>query len=297
MKYCIPYYKDFRYKDVIDEVIYDYNAGIVDMITKENWAEGQTIIINVPPTQEKKDALIPTIKMCKRVHNNCIVRITAAHDEIREELNSAEIPYFYANYANTADEVYGLIKKGASEVYITESLGFNIIKVGEYCKSKNVKVRVIPNIAQYKVGFKEVIPDSSKFFIRPEDTELYEPYVDVFELGGAEDRLSVTYEIYRNKQWMGDLSKLIVGFTEPFQNGGLIPHFGSERLKCCQRCMQEKCNLCQQMKELSQKFKDNELIITREKNKEWKNETESYQKVVQYFEDTASASNDKIPKE
>lgn len=297
MKYCIPYYKDFRYKDVIDEVIYDYNAGIVDMITKENWAEGQTIIINVSPTQKEKDALIPTIKMCKRVHNNCIVRITAAHDEIREELNSAEIPYFYANYANTGDEVYGLIKKGASEVYITESLGFNIIKVGEYCKSKNVKVRVIPNIAQYKVGFKEVIPDFSKFFIRPEDTELYEPYVDVFELGGAEDRLSVTYEIYRNKQWMGDLSKLIVGFTEPFQNGGLIPHFGSERLKCGQRCMQEKCNLCQQMKELSQKFKDNELIITREKNKEWKNETESYQKVVQYFEDTASASNDKISKE
>jgi hypothetical protein len=297
MKYCIPYYKDFRYKDVIDEVIYDYNAGIVDMITKENWAEGQTIIINVAPTQEEKDALIPTIKMCKRVHNNCIVRITAAHDEIREELNSAEIPYFYANCANTADEVYGLIKKGASEVYITESLGFNIIKVGEYCKSKNVKVRVIPNIAQYKVGFKEVIPDSSKFFIRPEDTELYEPYVDVFELGGAEDRLSVTYEIYRNKQWMGDLSKLIVGFTEPFQNGGLVPHFGSERLKCGQRCMQEKCNLCQQMKELSQKFKDNELIITREKNKEWKNETESYQKVVQYFEDTTSTSNDKISKE
>lgn len=42
----------------------------------------------------------------------------------------------------------GLIKCGVSELYITDSLGFEIIKVAEIAHSKDVKIRVYPNVAQ-----------------------------------------------------------------------------------------------------------------------------------------------------
>lgn len=295
MKYCIPYHKSFRYKDIIDEVIYEYDKNIVDIISKEPWKDTQTVIINLPYDLQIDDLLIPTLKMCKKNHNNLMIRLTETQDEIRETLREAKIPYFYSNYAITADEIYSLIKKGASDVYVTESLAFNLIKIGEYCKTKGVRIRIIPNVAQYRVGFKSEIPDPCKFFVRPEDTELYEPYVSVFEISGLADRFSVTYEIYRNKQWIGNLSDLITGFTEDFPNGSLVPYFGPERLKCGQRCMQENCNLCEQMKELAKKFSDDNLLLTREKDKNWKNETESYQKIMQYVEKTTPASDGEIP--
>ena len=297
MKYCVPYYKNFRYNANINEVILNYNDyrdSIIDEIIKQNWNEDQRIIIDarLGGTEE----IIPILKMCQKNHNNLVIRIDIIQNDFMIALKEADIPFFFANHSNTADEIYGLIKRGVSDVYITESLAFNIAEVGLYCKNKGINVRVIPNIAQYKPGFKNEIPDPCKFFIRPEDVELYAPYVDVFEIIAPDDRLSVIYEIYRNEQWIGDLKTLIVGLEDNFYNSGLIPYFGTERLKCRQKCMQEKCNLCLQMKELADRFNKNQLEITREK-KDWKYETESYKEAVRIAEKTTSNNNDEISEE
>lgn len=296
MKYCIQYYKSFRYNDLIDEVIFIYTPKIVEEIQKQEWTDKQRIIIDICEVNIAENNIMPILMKCNQIHS-ISVRINFAQEELREQMREAGISYFYATYANTADEVYALVCKGTSDVYITESLAFNITKIGTYCKKKGVAVRIIPNMAQYKIGFKKEIPDPYKFFVRPEDTELYEDYADVFEIIAPQENLSIIYEIYRNKQWMGDLGKLITGFTEPFYNSGLVPYFGTERLKCGQRCMQEKCNLCQQMKELAAKFKYNDLMLKRAKDKEWKNETESYQKAVQLVEETTSSSDGEISEE
>lgn len=293
MKYCIQYYKNFRYNDLIDEVVFIYTSNIVEEIQKQEWTDTQRIIIDICEVNITKDNIMPILMKCNQIHS-ISARISFAQEELREQLREAGIPYFYATYANTADEVYALIRKGASDVYITESLAFNITKIGTYCKKKGVAVRIIPNVAQYKIRFKEEIPDPYKFFVRPEDTELYEDYADVFEIIAPQENLSVIYEIYRNKQWMGDLGKLIAGFSEPFLNSTLVPYFGPERLKCGQRCMQEQCNLCQQMKELASKFADNNLVIKREKDKKWKNESKSYKEAVQSLEKTASESSTEV---
>lgn len=293
MKYCIQYYKNFRYNDLIDEVVFIYTSNIVEEIQKQEWTDTQRIIIDICEVNITKDNIMPILMKCNQIHP-ISVRISFAQEELREKMREAGIPYFYANYANTADEVYALIHKGVSDVYITESLAFNIIKIGTYCKKKSVTVRIIPNVAQYKIRFKEEIPDPYKFFVRPEDTELYEDYADVFEIIAPQENLSVIYEIYRNKRWMGDLGRLITGFSEPFLNSALVPYFGPERLKCGQRCMQEQCNLCQQMKELASKFADNNFRIRREKDKGWKNETKSYKEAVQAVEGTTSESSAEI---
>ena len=300
MKYCIPYYKNFRYNDIINEIILNYatyRENIVQVLQEQNWKEEQRIIIDV--TLGGTPDIVPILMMCKKEHKNIAIRLDKIQEDLINEMREAEdpIPFFYSNHINTADEVYGAIKKGVSDVYITESLAFNIAEVGKYCKNKGINVRVIPNIAQYRVGYKNEIPDPCKFFIRPEDTDIYEPYVDVFELIGPNDRLSVLFEIYNNKQWLGDLQTLIVGLNESFFNTGLVPYFGPERTKCNQKCMQEKCNLCLQMKDLSDRFKDNKLEITREKHKEWQHETKSYQEAMRIAEKTITDNNDEVPEE
>ena len=295
MKYCVKYYKNFRYNDIINEIIFnyaDYRDNIVEKLEEQEWKENQRIIIDICLGGDLE--IIPILKMCMKIHNNFAVRVDIIQNEVVEELKKQDIPFFYANYANTPDEIYGMIQRGVSDVYVTESLAFSIEKISPYYKTKGVNVRMIPNIAQYRKGFKENIPDPCKFFIRPEDVEIYEPYVDTFEIIAPDDRLSVLFEIYNNRQWLGDLKDLIVGLEESFFNTGLVPYFGPERLKCGQKCMQEKCNLCLQMKELSDKFKDNKLEIIKEKKKEWKYETKSYQEAMQLAEETAPADNDEI---
>ena len=298
MKYCIQYYKDFRYNDIIDEVVINYATyrdSIVDELQKQNWKDNQRIIIDIQLGGE--ESIIPILKMCMKNHTNFAVRLDVKQKEIEEELRKAEIPFFYSNFANTPDEVYGMIQRGVSDVYVVESLAFNLKNISLYCKEEKVNVRLIPNVAQYKKGFKEDIPDPYKFFIRPEDVDLYEPYADVFEIMAKDDILSVTYEIYRNKRWEGDLQQLIGGLEDHFYNNGIIEYFGEERLKCNQRCMQEKCTLCKQMKELADKFEENKLKIETPREKEWKNETKSYKEAVRIVETSASSNDGEISEE
>lgn len=298
MKYCINYYKDFRYDDIIDEVIFnygDYRETLVDKLQELKWKDSQRIIVDVRIGGEVDT--VPILKMVMKNHNNFAVRVDVIQEDMVEALREAEIPFFYSNYADTPDEIYGMIQRGVSDVYITESLAFNIKKIGTYCKEKGVNVRMIPNVAQYKKGFKNEIPDPCKFFIRPEDVKLYESYADVFEIITLENKLSITYEIYRNEHWDGDLQVLIGGINEPFYNKGIVDYFGPERLKCEQKCMQEKCTLCQQIKELAGKFEENKLEIKTPKNKEWKHETESYQEAVRIAEKTTTNDDDEVPEE
>ena len=110
-----------------------------------------------------------------------------------------------------------------------------------------------------------------RFWIRPEDTELYEPYVDIFEiLPGQNDtsRLSVIYEIYRDRQWLGNLNDIILDFSSPIVNNrGVNPHFGEMRLNCGKKCVVGQCNLCPQMADLANSFVEVGLEIIKKKYK------------------------------
>lgn len=296
MKYCVEYYRNFRYNNIIDEVIFNYNTYKDDLlkeINKQKWKNNQRIIVRCKCSII--ESIIPILRMCQKQHNNFAVLLENDENISLDTLNKYEIKFFYNNYVKTIDEVYGLIKKGVSDIYITESLAFNLKEVSSYCKDKNVNVRIIPNIAQYTIGYRNEIPDAYKFFIRPEDTEYYEPLVNVFEIISPDNRLSVLYEIYRNKRWIGDLNQLIVGLNEPFYNSGVVPFFGEKRIDCKQRCMREKCTLCQQMKDLSEKLYNNSLQINKTTDKEWKNETRSHKEAMQFIKETTSISDAEIP--
>jgi hypothetical protein len=306
MKYCVLYNKDFKYNDVVDEVIivdeaiYPDSANIVEKVKGGNWKDEQRIIIDLAYIETivyVPEMTIPMLQMCKREHDNLVVRIPFGH-RIKKDLQDAGIPFFYRNYAKTSDEVYAFIKEGVTDVYIVENLGFNISKIGQYCRDNNVKVRVIPNIAQYPVGTKDIIPDPCKFFIRPEDTHAYEDYCDIFELISDDTMaLDALFEVYKNKVWKGDLSILIRGLEDSFRNASMNPAFGLMRTNCNHKCMYEKCKFCIDAQELAEMFARNKLQITRaidKNNKEWKNETKSYKEAMRVVEGTAPESSTEV---
>jgi len=291
MKYCVRYNKNFRYKDIVDEVIYDYTSDIVDQIQKENWQSWQRIIIDL--SVDEKGNEIPILKMVQKIHNNMTVMIDIKNKTLTRELEENELPFFFWNNATTLDTVYSMVQKKVTDIYITESLGFRIKDISEYLKPRGIYLRVFPNIAQYAVGIAKDIPDPCKFFIRPEDTDLYEPFVDVFDFWQISGRESIIFEIYKNKQWAGDLNHLI-NFNEVFHNASIPPQFGEARLNCGQKCMLERCRICIDAKELSNKFINDNIQIVKKKEGDWKYETRSYKEASKLVQETSAANDAEV---
>lgn len=274
MKFCVPYYSQFRYFDVIDEIILKYsehNDNIIEFVVN-HYKEQQRVIVDITEKLTEIKDIIPILKKLQQEHKNMVVKTSV---KVYDELREAALPYFFMEFCKTDDQLYAYIKREVTDVYIVENLAFNIKEIGEYCHRKNVNVRIIPNMTQYAAGQKDLIPAPCRFFVRPEDIDVYEPYVDVFEFIAPNDRLSVLFKVYKSKQWLGDLDKLIIGLGEEFLNNGLIPNFGIERTKCKHRCMREQCFLCIDMQRVAKQFDNSGVEIKRKRDKEWMMNDES----------------------
>ena len=261
MKYSIPYYDNFRYFDKIDEIILNYSNNDDNIIefVKNNYTPEQRIIVDVTQKLiehggDYLDEMIPTLKKFYESHNNMTVKTSFFHFE---QLADECIPYFFIEQCTTKEDVFAYISAGASDVYIVNDLGFDIVEVGNYCHRKDVNVRVYPNIRQYGSYEADYLPQIAGFFIRPEDIKLYEPYVDICEFLAPNDRLSVLYEIYTQGYWQGDLQYLIGGLEEITPNATILPLFGENRLTCKHKCMLENCNLCMRYQTNALVFQDN----------------------------------------
>ena len=268
MKFCTKYYNGFRYFDEIDEIILKYknhNDTLLNFIN-EKCSGMERILIDITEKLNEIDQIIPILRAIQQEHSN-IVAITSAG--CYEELKENNIPYFFIDFCRSADEVYSYIKQGVSDVYIVEGLAFNLKEISPYCKEKNIKVRIFPNIAQYALGQRDQIPTPCRFFVRPEDIELYENYVDVCEFIAPLDRLSVLFATYKGGQWLGDLKDLITGLDEEFLNTGIAPYFAESRIGCRHKCMQEKCHICLNIQEVSKLFPKVGLVVKKERNTEW----------------------------
>lgn len=298
MKYCVPYWADFRYFDVVDEIILkysDHNENIVTFVT-EHYKDTQRIVVDITSKIVEIENTIPILKKLQQEHKNIVVKTSIkAYDELRE----ADIPYFFMEFCKTDEEVYSFIKRGVIDVYIVSNLAFNLKEIGGYCHMKDINVRVIPNMAQYSQNCKEQIPAACRFFIRPEDIEVYEPYVDICEFIAPGDRLSVLFKVYKSGQWLGDLNQLIIGLDESINNTGLVPYFGPERLKCRHRCMQERCFLCSEMVKVADQFNKSGVELKRDRNKEWNKLDESKidEKTSQLIKETSSATDAEVSEE
>ena len=254
MKYSITYAKNFRYlQDVYEIQLYwSTKDDIVDFVL-EKFEQRQRIIIDFTQNTvvDLRKAMPKLLEMRKK-HSNFAIKINIEeHKVFTSLLKEKKIPFFFSSFCNNWDSLYAYGMLGVSDVYITEELCFNLKDVKAFCEPLRIKIRVFPNIAQVSgKGTSDSIPDIKKFFIRPEDIEEYEPYVDICELWGNHKNLNPLYEIYKGGQWLGNISDIITAFEDEIPNTGIAPLFATMRINCKKKCYKGKCDICSSIAEL-----------------------------------------------
>ena len=272
MRYCLRYYRESksikRYNEI--SIIYE-NQTILDLEDFIKKYAEQRIIVNIALNSfiEKRlwmdiDALhskYSNIVVCFIIYNNHLLT-----EEEKGAIANLSTPYFFSTSITTWDQLHYYLNLGASDVYVTEDLGFDIEAVARTVHEHNAIVRVYPNVAQSSI--KET-PGLRKFFIRPEDVELYAPYIDVFEFWGEISRQDTLFHIYSNlKKWFGNLNELILDLNYDIDSRSILPIFSAFRVKCRKDCLRgaKKCHICDAIDNLSKTLSENNYIFTTKKN-------------------------------
>lgn len=264
VNYALDFNQHSKHLFDIDEIIVKYE-GNEDKL-RNFLTEHRTQKITISIETFIQPQTITDLLELKKEGYSFSVRSTVFLPEHVDLFKKAEIPFFIKRQVMGWDEFLHDLEFGVSEIYISGSLGFELQAVSALAKEHNVKLRAIPNIAQ---GCVLGVPPLKRFFIRPEDIELYSLYIDTFELQGPHDKMDTIYTIYRSGRWYGNIRELIIGFDTNLDTKHVIPIFGEKRLDCGRRCLKGKrCHLCDSISKLAETLGEKGLILTPPRKKE-----------------------------
>ena len=160
--------------------------------------------------------------------------------------------YMFTDLVGNWEVLAFILTLNPSEVYITNMLGFHLPQVKKICDKAGAGVRIITNLAQSAWDESSSL---TKFFVRPEDLEVYAPFVSGFEFSGPNNYQEVCYRAYTRGYWYGNLREIIIGLDEDLDSRRLPAQYGEYRLNCKKRCMTGgKCTLCKTMKGFSEEL-------------------------------------------
>ena len=269
IKYAVPYTRSFRHYDTVDEVVFDFvkDANMLDILSAVNLKHDQRIIVDMSNiNSEDLEKYIPSMEMLMRKHPKCTFSLDFMnHKSQVSALKNKNIPFMFATFVRSLDTAYAMINMGATDLYIVEELAFNL-KSLQHFREQSVMIRLFPDIAQCGRGSDGLIPEVTKFWIRPEDVQLYADYVDVLEIY-HKDNVSTIYEIYNRKQWLGNIQDIVYDFKDELPNTGIAPHFGQARLNCRKQCLENKCSLCLDIYNLAKTFNQANIEIIKKRDK------------------------------
>lgn len=243
MKYALVYFKPSKHLQDFNEIILDYNHKTADIVShvQDNYKQEQRIILNIQqlPEEDFEESIV-YMRAAAQAHPEIAVMGTVKQ---LPRLKESGLSYFFAEIADSWDKLNGFINMGVSDVYVGNEFAFNMEKISDVCKNKNVAIRVFANVAQTSCS--AVGNDMTHFFIRPEDVMTYNDLIDVIEFFGPKDRQDVLYQIYTQGKWIGNLNELIIGLNQDINNTLITEIFGVLRRSCGKRCSYaDNCNLC-----------------------------------------------------
>lgn len=253
MKTCVTYHMDFKYFDEVDEIRIKFDK-MIQIANLRNFLErfkDKTIIIDIDDLDftEYNDFLDSMIDM---EFKNYIIAYPNIFDLDETE---AALPHFFDVIIDSWDVVNALCEKAYPPKYILigNELGFELDKVAKVVHKAGIEIRCIPDRGQSRWS---EMPSLKKFFIRPEDLEYYEKYVDAIEFVFDSSIPNVHYEIWmHSKKWYLDINDIIYDYNENTPNAQIIPEFGMVRRSCGKRCIKgDSCTLCDKMVEIAEKM-------------------------------------------
>ena len=270
MRYCVPYFKGFQYINEVDEIeiiFHDNDLTFIERLINKEF--NNRIIIRVEDIQlfqeNSRLALFQQLKLVHEVDFKLkFENYNPEYDELFQEIKDSNIPFFFDIKAGGLDVFYGLVDLGVSDIYVVNELGFSLKQLGPVAHAAGISIRAFANFAQDSWG---INPGIKSFFIRPEDIQYYEPYVDVVEfMGELKSEFEVYYKIYgiQNK-WEGNLDDLIIGLntSEPVDNKTIVPEIlPRKRLMCQKGCLTgASCSLCELYLDVSKTLSEKALYF------------------------------------
>lgn len=158
-----------------------------------------------------------------------------------QQCKEHNLPFYYVYPVNSFFELRGLKDLGAEYAYTGMPIFFQMPIV----KEVGIKIRCIPNVA-----YEAFIPQATGVcgqWIRPEDMEAYEPYIDICEFAAdSPEQEKALFRIYaQDKHWSGDLNDLIKNLNYPCKNLAVYKGLADIRISCGQVCQQRGgCKYC-----------------------------------------------------
>jgi hypothetical protein len=179
-------------------------------------------------------------------NNNFLFGVSFIDDLI--ECKRRNIACYYLEPVRTYRELNGLKALGVSYAIIDAPLFFQMKKVSEF----NIPVRVTANLAVRELlPYDDGVPGP---WIRPEDVEMYEDYVDMIEFGRVDlEEERALFRIYAEQhKWAGDLGMIIKDLNHIGTNRMIPPMLAERRLNCGQRCQESgTCRICWRLLDLA----------------------------------------------
>lgn len=267
--YCAP---DMKYIDEAPQIKIDYRPQDETLEEFIKIHADQTIYIDTDKIDLFSDgSYLRTLQSLKK-YNNWVLQIPIAlikenqikFDAIKDCCNR----YMFTDLIGNWEVLQYVLTLNPCEVYVTNMLAWDLFKVTQLCSIKGVGVRAYANIAQCAW---DNAPDLTKFFIRPEDLNVYEPYLSGIEFAGDGKNIQeVMYEVYTDGYWYGDLGEIILNFNSHVDSRCLPAEFGEWRFSCGKRCIKGAgCGLCERAVEFSDTLqKINLQVIPPSKRKE-----------------------------
>ena len=269
MKYCYYYSRgdSFPYFNELAELSITYNKEDLTLpqFLQEHKSQMINILINKVEDLERLTLLYDQYKNIK-------IMFDLKNEDLIKKIPNIKIPFFFYTFINNWDVLTQVLSFHPTDIYISDELGFELAAVAKMAHAAGAQVRVLPNLAQ--TSWREIeghmhtqFNGLKKFFIRPEDVELYEPYVDVMEFAGNEKQIATYYKIYaKEHKWFGDLNEIIIDLNYHIDNRGIVSTFGEQRLKCGKKCLKgQHCQICERIAHLSQTLREHDLIVQRDK--------------------------------
>ena len=236
MKYCLNSRQELQYLQKADEIKVEYRDkdSIPSLIEKY---PGKRIILMCYFNEILDWKELNRWNILSRNNFMLCLASVAYADDCKEH----GIPFYMGYPVKTYYELRALKELGVSYVRLAEPLFFEMDTVKQF----GVPVRMVPNVA-----YIDGLPREDGVcgtWVRPEDLDLYENYVEVVEFEDADlKKEQALFRIYaEQKNWPGDLQMIITNLNHDGLNRIIVPDFAEKRLNCGQRCQKaSNCKLC-----------------------------------------------------
>lgn len=266
MKYSLPFYVGNKYLDMADEIMIKYDAdsesSLMGFLDEH---PNQRVVLRIAKKNKMTDSNYQFLQAIVKQYAEGAVVIR--FEELVDSGIKFTLPHFFLYYCNDIEQALTLQNMGVTDIYVTGNLCYQLKNLKEKIKCN---IRVYPNWAQSSI---EQSNPYTKFFIRPEDVKMFEPYIDYFEFYTDDVRAAADlYKVYCVKgHFEGDLSKIITGFP-PAQiyNECIDPLLAADRLKCNKTCVYwgSSCKICEKWFHLAQTLYNKKYTIKLTKSSE-----------------------------